>query len=161
MHFKLLGGLFRITAQGFGSCMGSETSLRSDPKEVHKSDLQSPSKPHNEDESKTTLLGCQAKKLVEEQATIVSVQEDGNVKNMDNTSFDFCSIHVHLKPSYPYKYKKSSIPSEDCKMKANCEVDKFTPIFLVGDHTISAKKGDIVNEDNMVKEYFVSDPKEE
>ena len=59
------------------------------------------------------------------------------------------------------KIKKNSLAFEDYKRKANCEGDKFSPIFPVGDHTISAKKGDIVNDDNMVKEYFGSDPKEE
>ena len=37
-------------------------------------------------------------------------------------------------------------------MKTTCEGDKFTPIFPVGDHTISENKGDIVNGDKMVKE---------
>ena len=96
---------------------------------------------------------------MEEQATIVSVQEDGNVKSMDNKSSDFCSSHVNLQPYDPCKDKKSSLSSEDCKRKANCEGDKFTHIFPIGDHTISAKKGDIVNDDNMVKEYFGSDQK--
>ena len=53
--------------------MGGETYFGSDPKEVHKSNLPSPSKPHNEDENKATPLGCEAEILVEEQATIVSV----------------------------------------------------------------------------------------
>ena len=141
--------------------MGGETSFGLDPKEVHKSNLQSPFEPHNEDENKATPLGCEAEILVEKQATIVSVQEDGNVKNMDNNSSNFCSSHVHLQPSDPCKYKKSSLASEDCKRKTTCEGDKFTPSFLVGDHTISEKKGDIVNGDNMVKEYFGSDPKEQ
>ena len=57
--------------------------------------------------------------------------------------------------------KNSSLASRDCKRKVNCEGDKFTPSFPVGDHTINAKKGDIVNGDNMVKEYFGSDPKEQ
>ena len=127
----------------------------------HKSYLQSPSKPHNEDENKATPLGCEAEILEEEQATIVSVQEDGNVKNIDNKSSDFCSSHVHLQPFYPCKNKNSSLAFEDCKRKPNCEGDKFSPIFRVGDHTISEKKGDIVNDDNMVKEYFGSDPKKE
>ena len=51
-------GDLQITAQGFGSCMGYETYFVLYPKEVHKSDLQSPSEPHNEDENKATLLGC-------------------------------------------------------------------------------------------------------
>ena len=99
--------------------------------------------------------------MVEEQATIVSIQEDGNVNNMDNKSSDFCRRTICLQPSNPCKDKKNSLSFKDCKRKANCEGDKFSPIFPVGDHTISAKKGDISNDDNMVKEYFGSDPKEE
>ena len=72
----------------------------------------------------------------------------------------FCSCHVHLKPSHPWKDKNSSLASEDWKRKANYEGDNFTPSFSVGDHTISAKKGDIVNDNKMVKEYFGSYPKE-
>ena len=64
-------------------------------------------------------------------------------------------------PCTPCKYKRSSLASDDYKRKATCEGDKFTPSFPVGDHTISEKKGDIVNGDNMVKEYFGSDPKEQ
>ena len=135
----------QITAQGFGSCMGGEASFGLDPKEVHKSDLQSPFETHNEDENKATLLGCEAEILLEEQATIVSVQEDGNVKNMDNNSYNFCRSHVHLQPSDLGKYKNSSLAFEDYKRKTTCEGDKFTPSFPVGDHTISEKKGDIVN----------------
>ena len=70
---SFLVGYFRITAQGFGSCMGGETSFGPDPKEVHKSDLQSPFESHNEDENKATPLGCEAEILMEEQDTIVSV----------------------------------------------------------------------------------------
>ena len=73
---------------------------------------------------------------------------------MDNNSSNFCSSHVHLQPSDPCKYKRSSLASEDYKRKATCEGDKFTPSFPVGDHTISEKKGEGVNGDNMVKEYF-------
>ena len=80
---------------------------------------------------------------------------------MNNKISNFCSNHVHPQPSDPCKYKKSSLAFEDCKRKANCEGDKFSPSFPVGDHTISEQKGDIVNGDNMVKEYFGSDPKEQ
>ena len=76
--------------------MGGEKYFGSDPKEVHKSDLQSPSEPHNEDENNATPLGCEAEILEEEQATIVSVQEDCNVKNINNKIYDFCSIPIHL-----------------------------------------------------------------
>ena len=81
------------------------------------------------------------------------------MNSMDNKSDEFFSIHVHLQPSDPWKAKNSSHASEDCKRKANCEGDKFTPSFLVGDHTIIAKKGEGFNVYNMVKEYFGSDPK--
>ena len=80
---------------------------------------------------------------------------------MDNNSSNFCRSHLHLQPSDPCKYKNSSLASEDCKRKTTCEGDKFTHSFPVGDHTISEKKGDIVNGNNMVKEYFGSDPKEQ
>ena len=68
----LLGDI-RITAQGSSSCMGGETYFISYPKEVHKSDLQSPFEPHNEDENKATPLGCEEEILVKEKATIVSI----------------------------------------------------------------------------------------
>ena len=125
----LLVGDLQITAQGFGSCMGGEAYFSIDPKEVHKSDLQSPFETHNEDENKATPLGCEAEILLEEKDTIVSVQEDGNVKNMDNNSSNFCSSHVHLQPSNPCKYKKSSLASEDCKRKTTCEGDKVIPPY--------------------------------
>ena len=51
--------------------------------------------------------------------------------------------------------KATIVSVHDFKRKANCEGDKFTPIFPIGDHRISAKKGDIVNDDNTVKEYFL------
>ena len=73
----------------------------------------------------------------------------------------FFSVHFHLHSSYPWKYKYSPLASEDCKRKPNYEGDKFTPSFFVVDHTISANKGEGFNGDNMVKEYFGSDPKEE
>ena len=72
---------------------------------------------------------------------------------------DFCSIHVHLHPYDTWKDKNSSLAFEDSKRKAKYEGDKFTPSFSVGDHTISAKKGEGVNGYNVVKEYFVSYPK--
>ena len=83
--------------------MGGEAYFGLDPKEVHKSYLQSPFETHNEDENKATPLGCEAEILLEEKATIVSVQEDGNVKNMDNKSYNFCSSPVHLQTSDPCK----------------------------------------------------------
>ena len=89
-------GDFHITAEDVSSCEGGETYFGSAPKEFYKSYLQSPLEPHNEYENKATPLGCEAEILVEEQATIVSIQEDGNAKNMDNKSCDFSSIHIHL-----------------------------------------------------------------
>ena len=95
--------------------------------------------------------------MVEEHATIVSIKEEDKVKNMCDEGSIFCSSNVHLHPSNPCKDKNSPLASEDYKRKANCEGDKFTPSFSIVDHTISANKGDIVNDDNMVKEYFGSD----
>ena len=120
-----------ITAKNFGSCEDGETYFISYTKEYYKSDLQSPLEPHNEEENKATPLGCEPKNLVEEQATLVSLREDGKVKNMDNKSFDFCRSHVHLQPSDPWKDKNSSLASEDCKRKANCEGNKFTLVSLL------------------------------
>ena len=54
----------RITAQGFGSCMGGDISFGLDPKEVYISYLESPPKPQNEEENKATPLGCEPKHLV-------------------------------------------------------------------------------------------------
>ena len=93
---------------------------------------------------------------MEEQAAIVSIQEDGNVKNMDNKSSDFCSSHVHLQPFDPWEDKKSSLAYEDYKMKDNCEGDEITPSFSVGDHKTIAKEGDVFNGG---EGYFTSDTK--
>ena len=78
---------------------------------------------------------------MEEQATIVSVQEDGNVKNMDNNSSNFCSSHVHLQPSNPWEDGKISLAYEDWKMKDNCEGDEFSPIFSVSEPKIKCRGG--------------------
>ena len=109
-------GDLQITAQGFGSCMGGETYFGSDIKEVHKSYLQPPTKPQNE-ENKATPLKCEPRNLVEEQDTKVSAHKDGKMKNMDGKISDFCSSHVHLQPYDPWEDKNSSLASEDCKMK--------------------------------------------
>ena len=69
---------------------------------------------------------------------------------------DFCSIHVLLQPSNLWEDKKSSIASQDYKIKDKCERDEFTPSLSVGEHKIGAKQSDVVNGD---KEYFGSDPK--
>ena len=107
-----------------------------------------------QEERKTTLLRCEVKILVEEQDSIVSVQEEDKMKNMCDEGSDFFRIHVCLHPSNPWKDKNSPLASVDCKRKANCEGDKFTPSFSIVDHTISATKGEGVNGDNMVKKYF-------
>ena len=116
--------------------------------------------PDKEEEDKATPLGCEEENLVEEKATLVSLWEDGKVENMDNESSDFWRIHVHLKLSDPWKYKKYSLAFEDCKRKANCEGGKFAPSFPVGDHIININKREGVIGDNMVNEYFGSYPKE-
>ena len=80
-------GDIQITTQGL--CMGGETYFESDPKEVQKSDLQSHPEPQSEEENKATSLRCEPRKLVEEQATLVSLQKDDKVKNMENNMSDF------------------------------------------------------------------------
>ena len=82
----------------------------------------------------------------------MSLQKDDKVKNMDNNISDFCSIHVHPQQSDPWEDKKSSLESEDYKMKDNCEGDEIIPSFSVGDHKTMAKEGDVVNGD---KGYFI------
>ena len=115
--------------------------------------------PPKEEENRAMPLGCEPEILVEEQATKVSVQKEDKVNNMDNKNSYFFSIHVHLQPFNPCKYKNSSLASEDCKRRPLVrEINSPPPI---GDHTISENKGDIVNGNNMVKEYFGSDPKEQ
>ena len=57
---------------------------------------------------------------MEEQATIVSVQEEDKVKNMCDEGSDFCSSNIHLYPSYPWKEKNYPLAYEGCKRKANC-----------------------------------------
>ena len=73
------------------------------------------------------------------------------MKNIDDKSYDFCSIHVHRQPSYPWEEEKTSISSVDCKMKDNCERDEFTCSLSIGEQNIGAKKCDVVNGD---KRYF-------
>ena len=94
-----------MTTKDVGSSGGGNTSFGSYPKEEYKSELQSPDEPHKEEEDNATPLGCKEENLVEEKATLVSLREDGKVKNMDNKISYFCGIHVHLKPYYPWKYK--------------------------------------------------------
>ena len=77
---------------------------------------------------------------------------------MNDKSSDFCSSHVHLKPSDPWEDGKTSLASEDCKMKDSCEGDESSPSLLVSEPKINADEGDITNDD---RGYFVSDPKEE
>ena len=76
---------------------------------------------------------------------------------MDDKSSYFFSIHVHLQPSDPWEDRKTSLASEECKMKDNCEGDEFTSSFSFDDHKINAKDDDVLNYD---QEYFGSDPKE-
>ena len=75
---------------------------------------------------------------------------------MDIKIPDFFSIHVHPQQSDPWEDKKSSLESEDCKMKGNCEGDEIIPRFFVGDHKTMENEGDVVNGD---EGYFISDPK--
>ena len=80
------------------------------------------------------------------------------MKEMDDKSFDFCKIDVHLKPSDPWEEENTSLASEYCKMKDNCERDEFTPSLSVGEQKIGANQCDVVNGD---KGSFGSNPKEE
>ena len=95
---------------------------------------------------------------MEEKATIASLQEDGNVKNMDDKGYIFCRIHGYLQPFNPWEKGKTSLAYEDCRMKANGEGKEFTPSFSVGEHKISTQEGDVVNDE---EGYFGLDPKEE
>ena len=72
----------QITERDVGSCMGGETPFGSDPKGDYKLELQSPLEPHKEEEYKATLLECEPEILVEEDATIIFIQEEDKVKNM-------------------------------------------------------------------------------
>ena len=95
---------------------------------------------------------------MEEKATLVSLREDGNVKNMDDKGSDFCSNHYYLQPSYSWDIKNIKLAYEDCRMKDNGEGKEFTPSFSIGEPKISAEEGEVVNDDNG---YFGSYPKEE
>ena len=75
---------------------------------------------------------------------------------MGDKSSDFFYIHVHTQTSNPQWEEKTSLTSEDYKMKDNYERDEFTPILSIGEHKIDAKKGDVVNGD---KGSLGSDPK--
>ena len=70
---------------------------------------------------------------MEEHATKVSVQKEDKVNKMNDKSSYFCSSHVHLQPSDPREDGNTSLASEDCKMKDNCERDEFTPSLSVGE----------------------------
>ena len=120
--------------------------------------MQSPLEPHNEEEEKATPLGCELENFVEEQATIVSLHEECNIKNMYDKCSYFCSSHVYLQPLDPWEDEKTSYAYEGCKMKDNYEGDEFTSSFFVGDRKTIAKEDDVVNG---YKAYFGSDPKEE
>ena len=75
---------------------------------------------------------------------------------MNDKIYDFCKIHVHLQPYDPWEDGKTSLASEDYKMKDNCEGDESAPSLPVSEPKINAEEGDTSNED---KGYFVSDPK--
>ena len=83
--------------------------------------MQSPLEPPKEEENRATLLGCEAKVLVEEKTTKVSVLKEDKMKNMDNKSSNFCNKHVHLQPTETWEDGNTSLAYEDCKMKDNCE----------------------------------------
>ena len=68
------------------------------PKGYYKSELNSPLEPHKEEEGKATPLGCEPENLVEEKATLVSLWEDGKMKNMYYKVSDFCRSHDYFHP---------------------------------------------------------------
>ena len=77
-----------------------------------------------------TPLGCEPEILVEEQATIVSVHEEGKMKKLyDKGSGFFCS-HVYSQQYDPWDYENTSLAYEDCKVKDNCERGEFTSKFF-------------------------------
>ena len=66
---------------------------------------------------KATPLRCEPENLVEEHTTKVYVHKEDKVNNMNDKSYDFFSIHLHLKPSHPCEDGNTSLSYEDCKMK--------------------------------------------
>ena len=50
--------------------------------------------------------------MVEEKATLVSLREDGNMKNMDDKGYYF-----HSQSSDPWEVENIALADEDCKMK--------------------------------------------
>ena len=97
-----------------------------DPKEVYKSDLQSPLEPHNEEEDKATPFGCEPENLVKEKATIVSLHED-EMPRYDILSY-LCNDHISLQPSkIPPTSHHGSYFAEDSKVDLYVE----NKIFVV------------------------------
>ena len=129
--------------------MGGEIYFVSDTKEVQKSDLQSPPEPHNEEENKATPLRCELENLVEEQATKLFVQKEDKVNNMNDKRSYFCNSHVHLHPYDPWEDGKTSLSSEDYKMKDNCEGDESAPSLPVSEPKINAEEDDTSNNDKV------------
>ena len=82
-------GDLHITDRDVVSCMGGETPFGSYLKGSYKSYLQSPLEPHKEEENKATPLGCEPENLVEEKATLISLQKDGSMKNMGDKGSKF------------------------------------------------------------------------
>ena len=92
-------GDLQITAKDVGSGKGGETYFGSDLVEVHKLDLQSPLDPHNEKEDKATPLGCEPENLVEEKATIGSLQEyDEDEIPRNDVIYYFYKDHISFQP---------------------------------------------------------------
>ena len=101
--YRFFVGEFQVTIKEIGSVYGGETYFGSDPKEEHKSDLQSPFEIHNEVEDKSPLLGCEPESLVEEKDTIAILHEEDEdeIPRYDVIS-DFFKDHIHCNPqSYP------------------------------------------------------------
>ena len=72
---------------------------------------------------------------------------------MNDKIYEIFSSHVHLQLSDPSEDGKTSLASEYCKMKDNCEEDESAPSLLVSEPKINAQEGDTTNDD---KGYFGS-----
>ena len=83
---------------------------------------------------------------MEEQTTIVSLHEHGNIKTIYDKGSDFCSIHALLQPSDPWEDENTSLSYEDCNMKDNCEGHEFTPSLSVSGPKINAEEGETMND---------------
>ena len=72
---------------------------------------------------------------MEEQATLVSLEKDDKVKNMDSNMSDFCSSHVHpqLYDAWGKENTSSELPNEveDKPPPVGCELGKLKEINMM------------------------------